>query len=193
MAEQEQLEQIVGGGKVRAIRTLVFSLILLAAAILFISKEMLNIQRFISENGTLGLLFSIVIYGVLGASLIPSEPLTVMVGAVFGPWIATLVATLGNVLAAGVEYYIGERLGHVSSFEQRREKLPFGLGKFPVRSPVFLIFCRMVPGYGPKLVSVLAGIYRVPIGRYLWTTLIPTAIGAAIFAFSGFGLSYLIK
>jgi uncharacterized membrane protein YdjX (TVP38/TMEM64 family) len=193
MAEQEQIEQIEGGGRIRAIRTLVFSLILLAAAILFISKEMVAIQNFISENGTLGLLFSIVVYGILGASLIPSEPLTVMVGAVFGPWIATLVATLGNLLAAIVEYYIGERLGHASSFEKRRERLPFGLSKFPVHSPAFLIFCRMVPGYGPKLVSVLAGVYRVPIRRYVWTTMIPTAIGAAIFAFSGFGLSFLIK
>ena len=94
-----------------------------------------------------------VVYGVLGASLIPSEPLTVLIGAIFGPLIATLIATLGNVLAAYVEYFIGTRVGTAASFTKNRDKLPLGLGKLPVHSPAFLILGRMVPGAGPKLVS----------------------------------------
>ncbi len=97
------------------------------------------------------------------------------------------------MLAAMVEYYIGLHVGTATDFEKNRQKLPFGLGKFPVESPIFLILGRMLPGAGPKLVSLLAGVYHVPLFKFIWTALIPTAIGAAIFAFGGFGIFKLFK
>jgi len=49
----------------------------------------------------------------------------------------------------------------------------------------------MVPGVGPKVVSFTAGIYRVPILRYLWTSALSVYLGAALFAFGGSGLKTL--
>jgi uncharacterized membrane protein YdjX (TVP38/TMEM64 family) len=193
VANHEEIARLEGGGRARAVRNLVLSLLIMAAGVFFISKDMQAIQSFILQNKALGLIVAVVVYGVLGASLIPSEPLTVLIGAIFGPLIATLIATLGNVLAAYVEYFIGTRVGTAASFTKNRDKLPLGLGKLPVHSPAFLILGRMVPGAGPKLVSFLAGVYHVPLLRYLWTTIIPTALGAAIFAFGGFGIFQLIK
>ena len=193
MANHEEIAQLEGGGRSRAVRNLVLSLLIMAAAVFFISKDMEAIKSFILQNRALGLSVAVVVYGVLGASLIPSEPLTVLIGAIFGPLIATLIATLGNVLAAYVEYFIGTRVGTAASFTKNRDKLPFGLGKLPVHSPAFLILGRMVPAAGPKLISFLAGVYHVPLLRYLWTTIIPTALGAAIFAFGGFGIFQFFK
>lgn len=180
-------------GRGRAIRSLVFSLLMVTAAAFFVSKDMEHIQTFISAHAAIGLVVAVAIYAILGASLIPSEPLTVLVGALFGPLLATVIATFGNTLAALVEYYIGQGVGSATDFEKNREKLPWGLSKLPVHSPVFLIVGRMVPGAGPKLVSVLSGIYHVPLIRYLWTTAISTMLGAAIFAFGGFGIFNLFK
>jgi uncharacterized membrane protein YdjX (TVP38/TMEM64 family) len=189
MTQSDPIAEVEGGSQAKAIRILVASLLILGVGGFFIYEDMPTIRALILENGVWGMVIAILIYGILGATLVPSEPLTILVGAVFGPWVATLVATLGNILAALVEYYIGRRLRDASSFATRLQKLPFGLGKLPVRSPVFLIFGRMIPGAGPKLVSLLGGLYHVPLGRYLWTTALPTAIGAAIFAFGGWGLS----
>jgi uncharacterized membrane protein YdjX (TVP38/TMEM64 family) len=61
----------------------------------------------------------------------------------------------------------------------------------PVSSPAFLLIGRSVPGYGSKIVSLLAGVYRVPIFRFVWTTLIPTLAGAAAIAYGGKGLTDL--
>ena len=58
---------------------------------------------------------------------------------------------------------------------------------------MFLIGARMIPGYGPKVVSMMAGIYHVPVLRYLWTTAIPIFAGAALFAFGGRGIALLAK
>lgn len=192
MAESDPIEELEGGERAKAARILVASILLLIVGGYFVYHDMTAIQSFIESRGALGIVAAVVVYAILGATLVPSEPLTVLVGAVFGPFIATLVATLGNLLAALVEYYIGRKLRDASRFSQRLHKLPFGLGKFPVNSVVFLILGRMVPGAGPKLVSVLGGLYHVPIWRYIWTTLIPTALGAAIFAFGGWGLGSIL-
>lgn len=186
------MEIVPKPSKSQSIVTLVFITLGIVILILFISNEMEAVQNFIRSSGWIGLLVSIALYGVLGLSPIPSEPLTVLLSTVYGPLAATLVTGLGNLLAAVIEYIIGERIGNIASFEKRKESLPFGLGKFPVNSIPFLLFARMLPGYGPKFVSVLSGVYRVPMARYLWTAAIPTFVGAALFAYGGFELVKLI-
>jgi uncharacterized membrane protein YdjX (TVP38/TMEM64 family) len=156
--------------------------------VLILSNEVDRVRAYIQASGWFGAFVTILLYGVLGASPVPSEPLTVLNSTISGPFIATLVATLGNTLAALVEYYIGLKVSDVTRFDQHREKLPFGLGRIPVHSPAFLLLARNLPGYGPKFVSLLAGAYRVPIWRFIWTTLVVNLIGAAIFAYGGFGI-----
>ncbi len=182
-----------GDKKSQPTRVLIISLLVLMVVLFFVSREMETVKEFIRNSGWIGMLASVGIYGVLGASVIPSEPLTVLIATIYGPFTATLVAGTGNLLAAVIEYYLGAQLGDVTSFAERKAKLPLGLGKLPIDSPGFLIAARMIPGYGPKLVSVLSGIYRVPIWMYVWTAAIPTYLGAAIFAYGGFGLFTLVK
>jgi uncharacterized membrane protein YdjX (TVP38/TMEM64 family) len=179
--------------KDHSLRNLIVISLILVTLLFIVSREMENVREFISKSGWIGLFVSVGLYALLGASPIPSEPLTILLSTIFGPFSATIVAGTGNLLAALVEYYIGEHIGNVASFEERRVKLPFGLGRFPVSSAPFMIAARMLPGYGPKFVSVICGVYRVPLWRYIWTAAIPTFLGAAIFAYGGFGLVSLRK
>jgi uncharacterized membrane protein YdjX (TVP38/TMEM64 family) len=172
---------------------LITVMVIVLIVILILSRNLDSIQAFLLRSGKIGLVLSVGLYGLLGASPIPSEPLTVLLSALYGPFNITIVATLGNLLSALVEYYIGLKIGDVSDFEQRRQKLPFGLGKFPADSIAFLILARFLPGYGAKFISVLSGIYHVPMWRYIWTTVLATLIGAAIVAYGGFGLLSLFK
>jgi uncharacterized membrane protein YdjX (TVP38/TMEM64 family) len=151
------------------------------------------IRTFIRSHGAPGLALAVLVFTSLGATVIPSEPLTLLIVTLFGPLVATLVSSLGNLGAALVEYYLGTRLGHASGFIQRKEHLPWGLGKLPVSSPVFLIFGRMLPGYGAKLIGLLSGIYRVPLTRFLWTSAIQTVLGAASCAYGISGLLSLFN
>lgn len=191
MDEQRTIEHMGEGEKSQPIMVLIITVIVIIALLAVVSRDMEQVRRFIQNSGWVGLLVSVGLYGLLGASPIPSEPLTVLISTIFGPLNATLVAGTGNLLAALIEYFIGGKIGDVASFMKQREKLPFGLGKFPVDSPVFMIVARMMPGYGPKFVSIVCGVYRVPLWRYIWTAAIPTFVGAAIFAYGGFGLLHL--
>jgi uncharacterized membrane protein YdjX (TVP38/TMEM64 family) len=153
---------------------------------------MSQIRQWISNSGWVGWSATVLIYAVLGATPIPSEPLTILSTTIFGPFDAALAASLGNLLSAMIEYYIGWQIGNVSSFEKRKERLPFGLGKLPVDSPVFLIGARNLTAYGAKFVSLAAGMYHVPLWRYTWTTLVSTVAGAFIVAYGGWGLLQLL-
>jgi uncharacterized membrane protein YdjX (TVP38/TMEM64 family) len=172
---------------------LVTVLVIILIVILILSRNMDSIRAFLLRSGKIGLVISVGLYGLLGASPIPSEPLTVLLSALYGPFNITIVATLGNLLSALVEYYIGIKIGDASDFEKRRQKLPFNLGKFPADSVAFLILTRFLPGYGAKFISVLSGICHVRLWRYIWTTVLSTLIGAAIVAYGGFGLLNLFK
>jgi len=177
----------------QSISILVFSVLIMILVGVFFTTDLARIKDFISSAGAWGIVISIIFYALMGMTLIPSEPFTLFIGALFGPFYATLIAGLGNTLSALVEYYLGTHIGSATNFVEKKDKLPFGLGKMKVESPLFLIGARMIPGYGPKVVSVLAGVYKVPILRYIWTTAIPVFLGSAIFAFGGFGIGKLTK
>ncbi|MDR3573926.1 MAG: VTT domain-containing protein [Anaerolineaceae bacterium] len=189
---QKPMQNSSENTKSQTVLFFVFTIIIVVGIIYFVPRNLTQIKTYIGTNGLWGMLVAVLLYALLGLTLIPSEPLTIFLGALFGPLIATLIAGVGNTLAAIVEYHLGSRVNKLTNFVEKKEKLPLGLGKLPVSSPGFLIFARMIPGYGPKAVSVLAGVYRVPMFLYVWTTAIPTFTGAAIFAFGGFGLGGLV-
>ncbi len=172
-------------------QTLVIVLLAFAlsiALVTYVADHPATVETFMRHIGIWAPVASIALYAALGVSPIPSEALSMINGAVFGPLLGTLIGFAGNMVSATIEYGIGASLSNVTDFEARKEHLPLGLGRFPADSVWFLIFGRMVPGYGGKLVSVIGGVYRVPLWRYLWTAAIPTLVGTAIFVVGGFGL-----
>lgn len=185
--EQEKREN-----KRRTIITIITTVLFMVVVAVIIKYDFGKIKDLIGRSGVWGIAISIVIYAVLGLTFIPSDPITILLGAMFGPWTALLVSGVGNTLAAMVEYYMGRRIGSASNFSEIKRSLPFGLEKLKVDSPFFLIFARMIPAYGSKVVSTMAGMYHVPLRRYIWTTAIPIFLGSAIYAFGGSGLHGLV-
>lgn len=177
----------------KSILILVGTVIVLFVIAKFFSTELNQVKDFLEKAGPYAFIVAIVIYGLLGASPIPSEPLTAVISGIFSPWKAMFVATLGNSLAAMVEYYLGGHIGTLANFDDKRALLPFNLGKFPADSPAFLIFGRMIPAVGPKVISLTSGIYKVPLWRYLWTTFVTNLAGAALIAYGAAGVILLFK
>jgi len=178
--------------KFQTILFILFTLLVVGGIATFLPGHMSFIEGYISSSGLWGLMVCILLYGLLGLTIIPSEPLTILTGAIFGPLAATIVAGLGNTLAAVIEYFLGGKIDKMTNFHEMKEKLPFGLGKLPLTSPTFQVLARMIPGYGPKVVSVLSGAYRVPMWTYIWTAAVPSFLGAAIFAYGGYSLLKLL-
>ena len=177
-------------------RGAVIGLILSVAAslvvALYIIRHVQAVEAFIGNLGIVGPLVSIALQTLFGASPIPTEPLTMINGAVFGPLRGALFSWIGYMLASMIEYFIGRQIRQAADFEERKSKLPFGLGRFPADSPWFLMLARIIPGYGPKMVGLVGGIYHVSLWRFMWTAAIPNAIGALAFAYGGHGLKFVL-
>ena len=167
------------------------AVLLLSGAVFSLNIGMTDIQAFIQENQSQAILISLVIYVLFGFTFLPSIPLTLFIAVLIGPLQAAIVAALGNTIAAFFEYQIGKTVGDVVDFEEKRSKLPFGLGKLPVKSPYFMLAARSIPA-APRAFSMVCGAYEVPMGVYLWTTSLTYFISSAILAYGGEKLIDLI-
>lgn len=189
----DEIIESVPSNRLYTLLTLVVIVLALIGAYAFVTNEMDWVRELILSSGPLGFGVSILLFGMLGATPIPSEPLTIFLSTIYGPLLATVATAIGNLLSALVEYLIGMKLGKLTNFKHWKQKLPFGLGNLPVDSPVFLLGARMLPGYGSKIVSLVAGFFHVPIGLYIWTTLVSTTFGAALTAYAGYGVLALLE
>lgn len=158
------------------------------ALLIFFKKDFKAVEQMIPTTGIAGPLFSILLMGILSATPIPTDPIVILNGALFGPFVGVLVSWMGNNLAAVIEYFIGKGLGSLADFTEQKKNLPFGLDKFPADSAVFLIFGRFVPQVGGKIVSLAGGAYHVPFGRYLWTAIVSNLFGSVILSLGGYSI-----
>jgi uncharacterized membrane protein YdjX (TVP38/TMEM64 family) len=151
-----------------------------------VAQNVRDVDRIISDAGLAGPLVAIALYSVFALTPIPSEPLTVFCIYFFGSIKGASIIWLGGTIAALVEYYFGLHMRKISKIENSLKKLPFGLNKMSVESPYFLIFGRLIPGYGSKVISIVAGIHRVSLKTYIWTTAILNLVGAIVIGYGGY-------
>lgn len=148
-------------------------------------------QQLIVTVGWWGPVVAILLYGLLSLTPIPSDPITLMCGALYGLEMGILISWIGNTLAALVEYVVFKDVSVLTNFSAKKTKLPKWLKRFPVHSVWFLIGGRFFPGFGGKVVSVMAGMYNVSVLKFLWTTALANLAGSITMAATGWGLIQL--
>lgn len=163
------------------------------ACIYLIAKNMSDFEVLVTRAGIFGPLVAILLYALLAPTPIATDPITIASGALFGPFMGALIGWMGNNLAALVEYFIGRKLGETIDYDSYRKKLPFGLGKLPIDSPILLIFGRMIPFYGSKVISLVAGMYKVSYKRYIWTSAIVNLSGSILLSYGGHSLLNMLN
>ena len=94
-------EELADKDKQRTVRMLITTLLFMVAIGLIAAFDFQKIKLFISHAGVWGILISIIVYGLLGFTLVPSEPLTLLIAAMFGPWVAMIASFFGNTLFHG--------------------------------------------------------------------------------------------
>jgi uncharacterized membrane protein YdjX (TVP38/TMEM64 family) len=177
--------------KHNAIRLALMFLMIGFAAMISINYSMADVQAYIEDHPSQTILISLIIYISFGLTFLPSIPLTLFIAVLIGPLQAAIVATIGNTIAALLEYQVGKTIGDVVDFEEIKAKLPLGLGKLPIKSPYFLLAARSIPA-GTRGFSVVCGAYQVPLLPYTWTTFTMFFISSMIFAYGGSLVTALI-
>ena len=169
------------------------SLVTLVVIIFYLFKETNRITNFLVSSGPLAPILTIIFLIVLGPSPIATDPVVILMGITYGPLIGTIIGAIGNTGAMFLEYYFGHKLAEIFEYENEKKKLPKYIQKFPTSSAIFLIFGRMIPGYGSKIISLVAGADKVNLKTYLWTSIVSGIFGAAILSYGGSEIINLIK
>ncbi len=173
------------------VRIALIAVIISVAVFISLNYTMDDVKDFIEDNPRQAILISLLVYISFGLTFLPSIPLTLFIAVLIGPLQAAIVATVGNTIAALLEYQVGKTIGDVFNFDKIKSKLPFGLGKLPIDSPYFLLAARSIPA-GTRGFSVVCGAYQVPLLSYTWTTFTMYLITSLVLAFGSMGLIQFI-
>jgi uncharacterized membrane protein YdjX (TVP38/TMEM64 family) len=156
-----------------------------------------QVASVIKDSGPWAPIIATFLLFVLGPTPIATDPIIVLIAVSYNPIVGVIVGTIGNTLAMFLEYYFGMQIVKVipkkidgNKFSRDTYKL---LKKIPVSSPLFLLIGRTIPGYGSKIISLMAGSYRVNLKTYLWTSILSALFGAVITSFGAFGIVELFR
>jgi len=173
------------------IRAVLIVVIIAGAIFIGVNYTMADVQAYIEQNPRQTIVISLLVYVSFGLTFLPSIPLTLFIAVLIGPLQAAIVATIGNTIASLLEYQVGKTIGDVVDFEGIKAKLPFGLGKLPIKSPYFLLAARSIPA-GTRGFSLVCGAYQVPLLSYTWTTFTMYFISSMVLAYGSLELIKLI-
>jgi uncharacterized membrane protein YdjX (TVP38/TMEM64 family) len=122
----------------------------------------------------------------------PAEILDAAVGYVYGFWVGLPLVMLGWILNAFVSYWIGRHAARPALWKVVGQDRFERLERVAETGGVTLLLgIRLVPVIPFSLFSMVAGAARVPIGRFIWTTVVGYLPITALFVYLGSELEEL--
>ena len=167
---------LVQGSKTLSV--IMLAVITIAGVLLFIFFDMNEISAFIENNPSWVVGISLFVFAILGFTIIPSTPISILLAAILSPWEAVLWGTIGMTLSSLVEYFVARQFCDVFDIEKSRQKWTKLCRDLRLDSLMMLIFGRFLPK--PKIVALGAATLRVPMFKYIWTSLVSNLLGNAI-------------
>ena len=166
-----------------------------------------NIDSFVAAAPTWGFVL-IFVFMVIESSFIPFPSEVVMIPAgflaargelgPFSPWIgvvlSVIVGTLGSLLGAYVNYYLALWAGkpflekYGKYFFIKKEALDKSCAVFNKYGGATTFICRLIPGIR-QLISIPAGIARMPFASFSFFTALGAGIWSAVLAVVGYVLA----
>lgn len=175
---------------------LIFAFVLAMLIPVFIFDEEID-EQFGGENGlallqTFGAWAWLVGIGLIVSDLVIPMPSTAVIaglGMLYGPWLGGLIGGIGSILAGVVGYFgcrmLGQRVVNVLVGEANLDKLD----KFFARYGLWAIALSRWMPLLPEALACLAGMARMPAGRFLAALSVGSlAMG---FSFGLLGMAYV--
>lgn len=173
-----------------SIKTICFILafaVLIACALVF-QEHFLEIIDWINELGWLAPVLFLVIYCLATLLLLPTMVLTLAGGAIFGPFIGTILNLFGATIGAAFAFLITRHLIYDWFTSKRGEKMNKLIAGVDQKGWMFVAFLRLFPIVPFNLVNYGLGITGIKFRLYLITTfifLIPAEIIYTYFGYAG--------
>lgn len=130
-----------------------------------------DVKSYIRDAGPWGVLVSIGLMVAHSFVPFPSEIITIANGMVYGVFWGTVISWVGAMLGAIVAFGLSRKLGqrYVERFMQRRhmDRAERMIDRYGTGA---LLFVRLIPIFSFNLINYLAGLTKIPLWTFLWTT-----------------------
>jgi uncharacterized membrane protein YdjX (TVP38/TMEM64 family) len=146
------------------------------------------IQNFLNRLGIWAPIIYVLLYTIGTILLLPSTPLNLSGGALFGIWWGTFWTALAAIIAAIVSFYYGRTIGRdwvQSKFGDRIKTLDAEIQQ----GGVFYLFAiRLLPIIPYGIVNFVAGLTSITFKDYVIGTVLGTVPGILPFVMIGAGI-----
>lgn len=170
-------------------RILIFLALLIGISLVVIYRDQLgaeHLETLLKEYGAAAPLIFMVVYAVGTVFFLPGSVLTLLGGALFGPYWGTLynltAATIGAMLSFLVARYLASDWVNKKT-GGRMKQLINGVEKEGWR---FVAFTRLVPLFPFNLLNYALGLTRISFSQYSITTYICMLPGAIAYTYLGY-------
>jgi len=167
---------------------IVLTLVFLITTAFFFQKYSSEIINWVDHLGWFAPLLFLIIYCFATIMFLPTMVLTLAGGALFGPFLGTLVNLLSATSGAAFSFLITRHLGYDWFSQRKGKRLRKLIAAVEQRGWMSVAFLRLVPIVPYNLVNYGLGLTAIKFRSYLITTfifLIPAEIVYTYFGYAG--------
>jgi uncharacterized membrane protein YdjX (TVP38/TMEM64 family) len=147
---------------------------------------------FVRDNHALSIVLYILLYIVAIAVNLPGGAVLTMAGGfLFGTLPAVLYVNVGATTGAVLAFLSARYLLGASLQETYRDRLVAFNSEMTRNGARYLLTLRLIPVFPFFVVNFLAGLTRVPLATFSWTTALGIVPGTVVFAYAGHQLEHV--
>jgi len=169
----------------RALSVVVLLLLVALAFFGYLRPDwVLFVRNKIEPLGLSGIWLYLLVQTVWSLTTVPSIPLLVLAGLIYGPWLGSVLAVTGIFLGSALTFLIGRHLltRHIARWRQRYPQLNRGIGFAERHDVSTLLVARTGPVFPLNLLNYALGATQVSFKRYLFVSFLASLPAAFIYA-----------
>lgn len=156
----------------------------LAAAMYVRPNWLLFIREQLEPLGFMGVALYLILQTLWSLTTVPSIPLLIVAGLVFGPWLGSTLALVGIVTGSALTFLIGRHFltRHINRWRKRYPQLDRSIHFAERHDVTVLLVARTGPVFPLNLLNYALGATEVSFRRYLVVSFFASLPAAIIYA-----------
>lgn len=155
--------------------------------------EQQQLQTLLQKLGLWAPIFYILLYTIGTILILPSTPLNLSGGAIFGIWWGTLWTTIAAVTAAVVAFYYSRTIGRDWIAEKLQGRIAALDAEMQQGGLFYMFAIRLLPIIPYGMVNFAAGLTSISFQDYFMGTILGTIPGILPFVMMGAGLKAITQ
>lgn len=157
-----------------------------------LQKNILHLQKIVDGNYFLSIVGFVFLYVLAAALSIPGSWLLTMAGGfLFGTVLAAIFVNVGATIGATLAFLLARYVMGKWIQDRYEDKLSRFNKELSANGARFLITLRLITIFPFSLINILAGLTKLNMWTFIWTTSVGIFPGSLVYSFAGSRLNYI--